>query len=150
MDKLELLMSRCHCGVYLHVNEHRDSYESAKDYLNQLECGECPPGIDASLRQEMIDKDTILDLQFYPDTPVGSYSVYGWDLDTMLDHALGIINKRHGFETEKKKTCDHAIGWKVHEEYDMHKAYFILESKKELEGLCDDYFSFCPRCGMRL
>lgn len=35
----------------------------------------------------MIETNTIVELQFYPDTPIGFYRVYYCDLDAALDEA---------------------------------------------------------------
>ena len=88
MDKLKQLLARCKCGVFLTVNEHRDYYRSVAYTLDQIACRECPPEIEDGVRAKMIETDTIVELQFYPDTPVGSYSIYHHDLDAALDEAL--------------------------------------------------------------
>lgn len=61
---------------------------SAEQSLEELDCLECPPELEDSIRKTMIDTDTIIDLQFYPDTPIGSYSVYHYDIDMAIDEAL--------------------------------------------------------------
>ena len=43
--------------------------------------------------QKMIETDTIVNIQFYPKTPVGSYSVYHYDLDMALDLALECLKE---------------------------------------------------------
>ena len=40
----------------------------------------------------MIETDTIVVLQFYPDTPIGSYSIWHHDLDAALDAALSCLS----------------------------------------------------------
>jgi hypothetical protein len=88
MDKFKEILSRCKCGVFLVVNEHRNYHQAAKKRLEELDCLECPPDLAPYVRKKMIELNTIVDLQFYPDTPVGSYSVYHYDLDAALDEAL--------------------------------------------------------------
>jgi hypothetical protein len=88
MDKLQQLMSRCKCGVHLQVNGHRDVYQSVAERLDQYEALAGGLELADEVRQKMIEKDTIIDLQFYPDTPIGSYSIYHYDLDAALDQAL--------------------------------------------------------------
>lgn len=92
MDKLKELMSRCKCGVFLYVNEHRDYYQSAEKSLEEIMGYECPPEIDPEVRKVMIETDTIIKIQFYPDTPIGSYDIYHHDLDAALDEALDCFN----------------------------------------------------------
>lgn len=88
MDKLKLLLSRCKCGVFLTVNEHRDYYESAANHIEQALGEECPPEITDTTRATMVETDTIIKIQFYPDTPIGSYEVWHHDLDAALDECL--------------------------------------------------------------
>jgi hypothetical protein len=90
-SKLLELMSRCKCGVFLSVNEHRDYYHLASEALEEFAQQECPPRIDPEVRAEMIARDTIIELQFYPDTPIGSYCILHYDLNAALDAALDCL-----------------------------------------------------------
>jgi len=92
VNKFEQILNRCKCGVFLIVNEHRDYYQTAEEKLIELDSMECPPDIDPKVRSKMIELNTIIDLQFYPDTPIGSYSVYHHDLEMALDEALECLN----------------------------------------------------------
>lgn len=95
MDKLLKLISMCKCGVYLTVNEHRDCYKTAAQELEEAKGYECPPEINESVRQKMIDTNTIITLQFYPDTPIGSYGIWHYDLEKALNESLEcLIDKR--------------------------------------------------------
>lgn len=88
-DKLKRLMAGCKCGVYVTVNEHRDVYESAQDALNHMWADPDP-----DVLQRMIETNTIVSVQFYPDTPIGSYTIIHWDLDAALDAALDCLERR--------------------------------------------------------
>lgn len=90
-DKLKKLLERCKCGVYLTVNEHRDGYESAQSALEQMAQQECPPHISDEVRAEILRTDNIVDLQFYPDTPIGSYRIIHHDVDAALSAALECV-----------------------------------------------------------
>lgn len=110
MDKLKQLMARCKCGVFLTVNEHRDYYLTAEERLEELASRECPPEYTDDVRKAMVETkaiiryltavksriiaetNTIVELQFYPDTPIGSYSVIHHDLDAALDEALACLS----------------------------------------------------------
>ncbi len=89
MDKLKKLLERCKCGVYLSVNAHRDIYQKADECLKELyeEMPE-PPEISEGVRIKMIETDTIIELQFYPDGPTGFYTIWHYDLDKALIVAL--------------------------------------------------------------
>ena len=88
MNKLKELLGKCKCGVFLSINEHRDYYQTADEALKEKEDFECPPEIEPEVRKAMAETNTIIHLQFYPDTPIGSYSIYHYDLDAALDEAL--------------------------------------------------------------
>jgi hypothetical protein len=88
IEKLQKLLDSCKCGVHLSVNEHRNYYQTAEESLSEKYGYECPPEIEDEVRKVMVDTDTIIDLQFYSRTPVGSYHIYHHDLDAALDEAL--------------------------------------------------------------
>ena len=91
MDKLKELLTRCKCGVFLIVNEHRDYYQTVEQRLEEVAGYECPPEIAPEVRAAMIATDTMIDLQFYPDTPIRSYRIVHYDLDAALDEALNCL-----------------------------------------------------------
>jgi hypothetical protein len=81
---LQELLNRCKCGVFVTVNQHRNYYETAEQSLDSLSTNEWPPQIEPDVRAEMIRTDTIIEIQFYPDTPIGSYSIYHYSLQGAL------------------------------------------------------------------
>lgn len=81
-------MSLCKCSVSVEVNRHRDYYDTATEALVEYDSYGSRLQIADDVREEMIKRDTIVIIQFYPDTPIGSYSVYHYDLDSALDAAL--------------------------------------------------------------
>jgi hypothetical protein len=91
MDALKTLLARCKCGVYLTVNEHRDYYETPAQRLDELDTRACPPRISDEVRAGILSSGNIVELQFYPDTPVGSHLIVHHDLDEALRLALDCI-----------------------------------------------------------
>jgi len=91
MDNLKKLMAKCKCGMFLSVNEHRDYYMTAEESLKELASRECPPEITDEVRKKIIETNTIVELQFYPNTPIGSYRVIHHDLDAALTEALACL-----------------------------------------------------------
>lgn len=79
------LVARCKCGVHLSVNGHRDVYDTVEEYLRRSR--EEDLGIDPADLARMIEANTIYELQFYPDTPIGFYTVYGLSLEEVLTKA---------------------------------------------------------------
>lgn len=68
------------CGLFITHNEHRDYYQTAEQYLAEFgrEC------VSPEERQRCIDTDEVWGLQWYPITPVGSYSVHASTLMACL------------------------------------------------------------------
>lgn len=94
MNDLDFLVANCKCGIHITVNRHRDYYQSAKEALEEYRNYECPPEVDDEVRQMMIDTNTIVNVQFYPDTPIGSYDIYHYDINEALKKAASILRRR--------------------------------------------------------
>ena len=88
MDDLIKLLSLCKCGIYLTVNEHRDYYQSAEEKLNEMHEREEDPDITDEVRKKIIETNNIIILQFYPNTPIGSFTVLHYDIREALKIAL--------------------------------------------------------------
>ena len=84
-DKLKKLISRCKCGVFVSINEHRNYYESVKEYMSDFEDRH---DVDPDVMKIMMETNTIIDLHYYPNTPVGFTKIYHYDIDMALDEAL--------------------------------------------------------------
>lgn len=84
-SSLQKLLDRCKYGVALDVNRHRDFHESVSEYMSGRDADD---EIEPEIYQKMIETDTIISLQFHPDTPVGFYQVYHYDLSEALSIAL--------------------------------------------------------------
>ena len=94
MSKLEKLIKMCKCGVFVTVNEHRDYYEKAEEFLakrlnNQEKCDE----IRKEVWDKMVETDTVVNVHVYPDTPIRFYDAYHYDLDKALDIVIEEIHK---------------------------------------------------------
>ena len=88
-DLLTRLLSLCRCGVFVTVNEHRDYYQDVATFL--ADRGVEEREIDADVQAEMIARDTCVQVQAYPHTPIGFYLVYHWDLGTALQQLLDTL-----------------------------------------------------------
>jgi len=86
MDKLARIIAHCKCGVHLFVNSHRDIYVDIEDEVGNMES--LGLEIEPDIRAKIIETDTLIDLQAYPDTPIGFYKVLHYDLDAALDEML--------------------------------------------------------------
>ncbi len=72
------------CSVTISVNPHRDCYESVEDHIYKLsEIGGFNLIEDIGLETYDVMKklNRIVCVTVYPDTPIGSYEVFHYDLD---------------------------------------------------------------------
>ena len=94
---MKKILEKCKCGVYLTVNSHKDTYDSVETYITDLfsfnEDDNINEDIGEDVYKEMIKRDTIIELQFYPNTPVGFYKIYHYDLDMAIKEALEILKQ---------------------------------------------------------
>ena len=82
MSDFSKLLDRCKATVHVTINDHKTVYQTAEYFIeNDIMTLECPPKIDADIIKGMIENDSIVEIQFYPDTPIGFYSVYHYDFD---------------------------------------------------------------------
>lgn len=88
MEKLKELLTRCKCGVHLTVNEHRDKYKTVSEALEVFDTLNMTDDLAPEVRQMILETDTIIDLHFYPETPVGFHHVLHFDVDLVLQEAL--------------------------------------------------------------
>lgn len=92
MKRFKELISKCKASVEISVNDHKDVYLSVEEHIKDMEERRV---IDTDVYNKMIEKDTVVRLQFYPNTPVGSYVVYYYDVDKAINEALNLINIFH-------------------------------------------------------
>lgn len=92
-DKLKYVFERCKCGIFIVINEHRDYYEPAEKALEDARRNGYLPKTKNNVLNKMIEKDTIVTIQVYPDTPIGSYKVCHWDLEKALDEIIEILKQ---------------------------------------------------------
>ena len=94
-DKLKVLVGKGKGSVSIQVNDHKDCYETVEQAIGEslgdphTMFGET----DQLLIEEMIKRDEMVKIQFYPHTPVGFYVVCHYDLDLALDQCLEILNE---------------------------------------------------------
>lgn len=92
MSDFSKLVSRCKATVHLVCNYHKSGYESVEQYLSYAGCNGEEAEIEPEIKQKMIELDTIVNLQFYPDTPIGFYKVWHYDVDLAIKKGLEILD----------------------------------------------------------
>ena len=89
MNNLKELLSLCKCQVSVTVNDHRNDYHNAKQYLDEIEfCYGEPIGIEPDVLKKMIKLDTVVCVRAYNETAIGFYESYHYDMDTAIKEVL--------------------------------------------------------------
>lgn len=91
MEKLKEILELCKCEVTIDINSHRNDYLTAQEFIQNLEILEI--NIEDYDRVIMIASNTIIRIQAYPETPIGSYTVYHWDLETALNKMIELLKQ---------------------------------------------------------
>ena len=87
LDKIDELVRLCKGSVHINFNEHTTNYETIEEYLSDSMFDRFND-VESELRQEIIDKGVIVEVQAYPRTPVGFILVVHHNLDKALDEAI--------------------------------------------------------------
>lgn len=82
------LVARCKGSVTLEVNDHRTVYRTVKEWLSSQD----DEDVDDDIAQQMIAEDSVVDLRFYPASPVGSYTVLHYDVDAAIKRAHEVLD----------------------------------------------------------
>ncbi len=94
---LSELIERCKGPVYIAVNEHRNHYNSIEQYFDT-----CGYYLDPEVLPEMVQRDSVVVIQFYSSTTCKT--VTHWDFDTAV--SLAIETLRESNETTVGSNSD--------------------------------------------
>ena len=87
MSKIDELVALCKGSVSITFNEHTTNYETLEEYLRDNRFNRFSD-LEPELKQEIIGKGIIVEVQAYPKTPVGFILAVHHDLDKALDVAI--------------------------------------------------------------
>jgi hypothetical protein len=93
MEKFKELVLLCKASVEISVNNNKDYYQTAKEYIEgQSQMNkDIIEEIGEDVYNEMIKRDIVVEIQAYPNTPIGSYKIYHYDIDMAMDEMLNTI-----------------------------------------------------------
>ena len=74
-------------------NSFKLNYETAEDYIKRLE--ECGEKINYKIKQEIIDRDSLIQIQVYPDTPIGHFDIIHYDLGMAVRKMMEILESKY-------------------------------------------------------
>jgi len=95
VDLLNELISLCKCSVTVTVNDHRDNHQTVQQYIDNYKgWSGLFDNVTHELQAEMVKRDTIVNVQCYPRTPIGFNSVYHWDLEQALAEAIKQVKEQ--------------------------------------------------------
>ncbi len=102
MNALDELAALCKGDVLVEINGHRSNYESVESYLEYCEADDddVPP----TVRAEMVARDRIVRVQFYPQTPIGFCLVLHYDTEAALAVALDMMRAEMSALSEGRET----------------------------------------------
>lgn len=86
MRDLEELASLC-LEVSVTINPHRCEYATVEEYFTRYD-GKLHSDVPNELLPQMIARDRVVCVQFYPETPIGFHLVHGLDIDETIGRAL--------------------------------------------------------------
>ncbi|CAB4128085.1 hypothetical protein UFOVP104_15 [uncultured Caudovirales phage] len=89
MEKFKELVSLCKASIQISVNDHKDYYESVEQHINEEERED----IEKDVFDEMVKKDTVVRVQAYPQTPIGFFLVYHYDIDIAIEKVLEAVKE---------------------------------------------------------
>jgi len=90
MDNLEKLAEKCKGEVIVRVNSYKSMYQNASQYIETLKQLGCYD-VEKDVEDQIIKSGNVVEVIFYPDTPVGHYSVTHYDIKTAIYLALEIM-----------------------------------------------------------
>ena len=82
------LLPRHACSLELTHNQHLDYYETAEQRIAEMDGYECPPNWKTpESKAQAIATNELWELHWYPDTPIGNYSICAPTLHELLSYA---------------------------------------------------------------
>jgi hypothetical protein len=77
-------------GLYLTHNQHKDYYETVEEHVNEYENISKDDFVSEEDYQKCVETNELWELQWYPETPIGSHKVNGSSLEIVLQKAMEI------------------------------------------------------------
>ena len=79
-------------GLNIYHNEHKGSYETVEQWIKNVDLN-VDDFVSYDEMMECIKNNDMWNIHWYPDTPVGFYSIYGSSFESVLNKALEIDNE---------------------------------------------------------
>lgn len=102
MNDLKKLIDICNYEVKIAINEHKNTYQKVKDRICDLKSIDAffDDEVNEDVYNKMCELDTMVCVTAYPNTAVGFYVIYHYDVDKAISDMLETIKYRKGFSCE--------------------------------------------------
>lgn len=87
MKKLQELIEMEKFGFFFDVNSHKTVKQSIEEFIDEEE-RKC---IKPDVWQKMVELDTCVTLQIYPQNGISSYTFYHYNVNDIIDFALTVL-----------------------------------------------------------
>lgn len=100
MENLQKLISLCKASITIEINLHINYNMDLEEYISQLNGpsflneDEHFNVIENELSEKILDKNTLIELCFYPYTTVDNVIIYHWDIEEAVKLALEYFNDK--------------------------------------------------------
>jgi len=84
---MSIVLPEHKCSLTISHNKHKDYYESLEDYYYDVK-----DEIGLALYKECIEEDSIWEMQWYPETPIGFYIIYSTTFEGLFSEYQRIFN----------------------------------------------------------
>lgn len=84
-------------GLIVTIDDHVSSYMTVADYVAEyaaMQSHEYDYWVSDEQRDKAIAEDRLVEVQWYPDTPVGFYRAAGADIEVVVAYALKVAERR--------------------------------------------------------
>src|ERR1700722_10841545 len=89
------IVESCKASVHLTANQHLSYYDPLDRYIDEdANRDKDDQMVSPEQRKRIIAAGVIYELQFYPDSPVGFYRVYGTTMDEVVAAAGAILDEQ--------------------------------------------------------
>lgn len=95
-DKILKIIANCKCSCSFVVNDHKEVCQTTAEAIENLES--CGFSIPDDIKCGMIERDCIVGIQMYPDTPVGFIMILHYDFALAVDEAYDALVRDFGGE----------------------------------------------------
>ena len=93
MDKLKKIIDRCNGYFLLQTNLHKSNCQTVQAYLQDLKDQDeyYFNKVSNDVINKMIENDSVIHIQLYPDANHISYTLFHYDLDNLIDIVYNVL-----------------------------------------------------------